>query len=50
MKVEERRSKKMQEIKKAVAVIGQLLGAILGKGITTPSSQTMYDSNGRYFF
>jgi hypothetical protein len=51
LKVEERRSKKMQEIKKAVAVIGQLLGAILGKDTTTPSSETMYDyPNGRYFF
>lgn len=50
MKVEEKRSKKMEEIKRAVAVIGQLLGAILGKDITTSSSRTMYDyPNGRYF-
>jgi hypothetical protein len=41
----------MEEIKRAVVVIGQLLGAMLGKDTITPSSQTMYDyPNGRYFF
>jgi hypothetical protein len=50
LKVEEKRSKKMEEIKRAVAVIGQLLGAILGKDTSTPSLETMYDyPNGRYF-
>ncbi len=31
------------EIKRAVLVISQLLGAILGEDFTTPASQTMRD-------
>lgn len=39
----------MENIKRAVLVIGQLLGAILGEDFTIPTSQTMYDyPNGRY--
>jgi hypothetical protein len=41
----------MEEIKKAVAMIGRVVGAILGKGTTTPSSQSRYDyPTGRLFF
>jgi len=41
--------KKMDEIRRSILVIGQLLGAILGEDFATPVSQTMYDyPNERY--
>jgi len=39
----------MEEIKRSVLVIGQLLGAILGEDFTIPTSQSVYEyPNGRY--
>jgi len=40
----------MEEIKRAVLVIGQLLGTILGEDFAIPTSQTMYHyPNAPYF-
>jgi hypothetical protein len=35
-------SKKMEETKRAVLVIGQLLGTTLGEDFTIPASKTIY--------
>jgi hypothetical protein len=38
----------MEEIKRSVLVIGQLLGVILGEDFNIPTSQTVYEyPNGR---